>query len=92
MEQTQRDLAAVIGSTEQTLRLWEKHRERPMPRTADRLLRALYSDYSCGDGSVRHMLERLAQLNEIEPVKARFRETNHGWKPLTTTCREEAYA
>lgn len=92
MEQTQRDLAAFLGSTEQTLRLWEKHRCRAMPRTADRLLRALYSDYVGGDGSVRRMLERLAQLNEGEPVQGRFHEINGGWKPVTTPCIEEVYA
>ena len=46
MESTQRDLAGIIGATEQTFRLWEKKRKSPIPGTADRLIRALYSEYT----------------------------------------------
>jgi putative transcriptional regulator len=82
MEATQRDLAAILNTKEQNLRLWEKHRKRPMPGSADRLLRALYSEYIGGDGHVRRMLERLAELDQIEQPKAvRFHhEPNHRWK------------
>jgi putative transcriptional regulator len=44
MELTQRALAGIIGAEEQTLRLWEKNRDKFMPATAERLLRALYSE------------------------------------------------
>jgi putative transcriptional regulator len=90
MEATQRDLAAVIGTSEQSLRLWEKHRKKALPNTvgvpgsADRLLRAIYSEYVGGDGTVRRMLDRLAQLNQVETTQAQFRETNRGWKQRST--------
>jgi putative transcriptional regulator len=86
MEATQRDLAAVIGTSEQSLRLWEKHRNKALPNatgvpgSADRLLRAIYSEYIGGDGTVRRMLDRLAQLNQVGEVRMQFRETNRGWK------------
>jgi DNA-binding transcriptional regulator YiaG len=93
IEQTQRDLAGILGSKEQTLRLWEKARNKAMPATADRLLRALYADYVGGDGSVRAMLEHLARFNEIEPpVRAGFHETNKGWEPVKAPSLEEACA
>ncbi len=44
------------------------------------------------------MLERLAELNQREPVEAHFRETSKGWQALTAPCRceveeaEEVYA
>ena len=80
MEQTQRDLAAVLGATEQTLRLWEKNRNKALPGPADRLLRALYKDFATGDGSVRQMLERLARLDQRSTGRACLRETSRGWE------------
>lgn len=87
MEKTQRNLAAFLGTTEQTLRLWEKHRTKAIPGPADRLLRALYSEYVGGDGSVRRMVDRLAQLDQMERVEAHMRETAHGWE---LACAEAA--
>jgi DNA-binding transcriptional regulator YiaG len=81
MDQTQKGLAGIIGTTEQTFRLWEKHRNKPVPGPADRILRALYSEYIGGDGNVRRMLERLAQLDQLEKIEAHFHETNKRWKP-----------
>ncbi len=81
METSQRDLAAMLGTTEQTLRLWEKKRDTAVPGSPDRLLRALYSDYVGGKGSVRHMLKRLADIREGEQITACFRETDAGWVP-----------
>jgi len=83
MEATQKDLAGILGTMEQTLRLWEKHRNKPMPGPADRLLRALYLEYIGKDESVRKMLERLAKFSQKERQrKVRFRETSRGWKQL----------
>lgn len=83
MDTTQRDLAGILGATEQTLRLWEKHRQKSMPGPADRLLRTLYSEYIGGDGSVRRALERLAAFDQLERAEACFQETNHRWKQRT---------
>ena len=83
MEATQKDLASILGTTEQTLRLWEKHRKKAMPGPADRLLRALYLEYTGKDESVRKMLEKLAKFDQKERrSKVRFRETSRGWKQL----------
>ncbi len=82
METTQRDLAAILGTTEQTLRLWEKQRTKALPGPADRLLRALYNECTGGDGSVKRILERLASFDQVEMIKKQpFHETNKGWKP-----------
>jgi DNA-binding transcriptional regulator YiaG len=81
MELTQGQLADLVGATEQTLRLWEKNRRKPMPGSADRLLRALYSEYLGGDGTVRALVDRLAQLNQQEIDKVCLvEEQGHGWK------------
>jgi putative transcriptional regulator len=81
MDMTQRNLAAILGTKEQTLSLWERHRNKAMPGSADRLLRALYGDYIKEDGSVRSMLERLAELDQIkQPKEACWHETRRGWQ------------
>ena len=91
MEATQRDLAAIVGTSEQSLRLWEKHRNKALPNadgvpgSADRLLRAIYSEYVGGDGTVRRMLDRLAQLNQVGETRMQFRETSRGWKPRSNS-------
>lgn len=92
MEMTQRHLASIFETTEQTLRLWEKHRNKAIPGPADRLLRSLYDEYMGGDGSVKRMAERLAKLDQIEHARGNFRETeNHRWKQLTTPELEPQY-
>ena len=79
MEQTQRDLASIIGATEQTLRLWEKSRSKPIPGSADRLLRVLYNEFIGGDGDIRRMLERLAELDRQETAPLHLREEGNHW-------------
>lgn len=80
MELTQKNLAAFLGTTEQTLRLWERNRNKALPGSADRLLRVLYLESIGGDESARKTVERLAKLDQIDRAKARFSETNHGWQ------------
>jgi putative transcriptional regulator len=81
MEISQRDLAALFGTTEQTLRLWEKKRDKPIPGAPDRLLRALYSDFIGHNSSLRRMLKRLSDIRESEHIATCFRETKAGWAP-----------
>jgi DNA-binding transcriptional regulator YiaG len=80
MELTQRDLAGILGAKEQTLRIWEKGRGKPIPGPVDRLLRAIYSEFATGDGSVRRLVDRLAHLDQRARSSARLRETPNGWQ------------
>ena len=86
MELTQKHLADIIGATEQTFRLWEKHRGKAIPGPADRLIRSLYAEYIGGDGSLRRMLERLAELEQLEHANACFEEKNRRWRDVTPSC------
>ena len=88
MELTQRALAGIIGAAEQTLRLWEKNRDKFMPATAERLLRALYSEALGNNVHIKRMLEKLADLDRVEGGKACFTKKN-GWKPLNATPLEQ---
>ena len=91
MDQTQRDLAAFLGTTEQTVRLWERNREKPIPSMADRFLRATYLAY-LGDLPFRRMLQRLAELDQVHDGKGRFQETANGWKSIKAPPLEEQHA
>jgi putative transcriptional regulator len=86
MEITQRDLAGILGTTEQSLRLWEKHRTKAMPGSADHLLRGVYLEYIGGDGKLRRMLERLTQLDQLQHAEACFQKKNNSWKPQEVPC------
>jgi DNA-binding transcriptional regulator YiaG len=91
MELTQRALAGIIGTQEQTLRLWEKYRDRFMPATAERLLRAIYSEFLGNNVHIKRMLEKLADLDRIEGGKGCFTKKN-GWKPLNAPPLEQKSA
>jgi putative transcriptional regulator len=80
MDLTQRNLAGVLGATEQTLRLWEKGRGKAMPGPADRLLGALYLEFATGDRNVRHMVNRLAELDQAPRAAVHLPETGAGWR------------
>jgi putative transcriptional regulator len=80
MELSQKQLAGLIGSTEQNVRRWEKSRHKPMPGPADRLLRALYSEFTGGDGSVGRMASRLAEHDRAEQAEARLQDGPSGWQ------------
>ncbi|MHB1104421.1 MAG: helix-turn-helix domain-containing protein [Devosia sp.] len=80
MELTQKDLSAILGSTEQNVRRWEKAKNKPILGPADYLLRALYSEFLGGDGDVRRMIDRLAKLDQLDRAEARLCDTNKGWR------------
>lgn len=86
MDLSQRTLASLLGSTEQNERRYEKARTQPIPGPVDHLLRAIYSEYIGGDGSVRRMVDRLAELDQQPRTEVRFRETERGWFPAETVC------
>ena len=79
IELTQRGLADILGTTEQTLRLWEKGHGKAIPGPADRLLRALYLEFLDRAGGVREMVARLAKADSQRRPVARMRETRRGW-------------
>lgn len=82
MELTQKAIAGLLNADEQAIRRWEKARTKPFNGSADRLLRVIYKEFADGDGSVRAMVKRLEELDQVEPTKIRFRETERqGWQP-----------
>lgn len=56
---SQKELAEILGTSEQTVSLWERDRG-DIPAAADRLLRLLYVEHVQGRVQVRKLAERLA--------------------------------
>ena len=81
MELTQKALAGLLNADEQAVRRWEKARSRAIHGLADRLLRALYSEYVGDVGSIRRMVDRLANLDQVDSETVVFQEAATGWKP-----------
>ncbi|MGL4635678.1 MAG: helix-turn-helix domain-containing protein [Beijerinckiaceae bacterium] len=81
MELTQKSLAGILGAEEQAVRRWEKNRKKAVNGTADRFLRSLYSEYIKQDSSIRRIVDRLVELDQVDSAKVSFSETKSGWQP-----------
>lgn len=75
---SQRMLGDFLGTTEQTVSLWE--RGANMPDSESRLLRALYLEKIDGNVKVAELLERLIELDHREQERLIFQDTDSGWK------------
>ena len=75
---SQNRLAELLGSTEQTISLWE--RGRRLPKAYDRLIRVIYLEKLDGNVRIREMIDRLIDLDEKDPGKIIFEDTNTGWR------------
>lgn len=76
---SQHRLADLIGTSEQTVALWEKRGK--IPKTADRMLGALYVETIEGNVKLWEMIERAADLDRKADEKMVFQDTDHGWLP-----------
>jgi len=75
---SQKRLADLLGTTEQTVSLWE--RGRRMPKGSDRLVRAIYMESLDGNVKIQEMIDRLIDLDEKEASKIVFEDTDFGWR------------
>jgi DNA-binding transcriptional regulator YiaG len=78
LELSQKALAALLGTSEQTVSLWE--RRGRMPQASDRLLRLLYLERTEGNVKVQALIDRLidSERNAREPLT--FRARRGDWK------------
>jgi DNA-binding transcriptional regulator YiaG len=80
LDLSQKRLADLLGTGEQAVRRWEKYRSKAIPGPEDRLLRQLYSEYIGGDGTLRDIVQRLADLDIQPPERICMNDTDHGWE------------
>lgn len=77
LDLSQHRLADLIGTTEQTVALWEKRGK--IPKTADRMLRAIYLETIDGNVKLKEMTEhyvRKRQGDKASPTRQDFAEQN----------------
>jgi DNA-binding transcriptional regulator YiaG len=81
LELSQDKLGGLLGRDSQTIALWEKEKS-DLPKMADMLLRAIYSESLNGNVQIKDMIERLNELDRIERDERHFefKETEEGWR------------
>jgi putative transcriptional regulator len=79
MEMSQSALAAMVGTSEQNVSLWE--RRGGIPRTADRLVRLIYLEHMGNNPKVRELIDRLnLQDREQKLEKLTFSSHSGKWR------------
>ena len=76
---SQHRVADLLGTSEQTVALWEKRGK--IPKTADRMLRAIYLETIDGKVKLKELIERAADLDRKSDEKMIFQDTESGWLP-----------
>lgn len=81
LELSQAKLGNLLDRDAQTIALWEKERNE-IPKMAEMLLRAIYSEHVNGNVQIINLIERLNELDRIERNERRFEftETEGGWR------------
>jgi len=75
---SQSAMAALLGTSEQNVSLWE--RRGRIPRTGDRLVRLIYLEHIGNNSKVRELIDRLNKLDQQKIEKLYFAETAGKWK------------
>ncbi|MDN3986120.1 helix-turn-helix domain-containing protein [Zwartia vadi] len=75
---SQKRMADLLGSTEQTVSLWE--RRGRMPKGYDRLIRLLYLEKIDGNVKIQEIINRLIELDFRQSEKLILSDTRSGWR------------
>jgi DNA-binding transcriptional regulator YiaG len=79
LDLSQRRVADLVGTSEQTVALWEKRGK--IPETADRIFRAIYLETVDGNVKIKDFIEGIADLDRKVEEKMIFQDTEDGWLP-----------
>lgn len=82
LDNSQRVLACLLGVGEQSIRLWEKNRNKPVGnQAAERLLRVIYVEYLKPDSQLKPMIERITNLDaNLAATELHLANANMKWK------------
>ena len=79
LDLSQHRVADLLGTSEQTVALWEKRGK--IPKTADRIFRAIYLEAVDGNVNIKELIECIADLDRKVEEKMIFQDTEEGWLP-----------
>lgn len=77
MGMSQHVFAQLIGTSEQTISLWE--RRGHMTKVADRMTKLIYVEHTCGNVKIREVIERLNDLDG-RAERLDFEDSNGRWQ------------
>jgi DNA-binding transcriptional regulator YiaG len=73
MGMSQSALAALIGTSEQNVSLWERRGQ--IPKTSDRLIKVLYVEHIGGNEKIRELIDRINALDANVQEKLEFEQS-----------------
>lgn len=79
LDMSQGRLARLLGEKEQNIGRWERARDRPVNPSADKVIRALYSEFIGGNATLRQLIEALADRDDRQAAELRLTPTKKGW-------------
>lgn len=79
LDLSQARAADLLGTSEQTVALWE--RRGKIPQTAHRMFCAIYLETVDGNVKLKDLIERIAELDRTGDAKMVFQDTGDGWHP-----------
>lgn len=79
LDLSQAGVAELLGTSEQTVALWERHGK--IPKTADRMFRAIYIEAIDGNVRLKELVERVAERERADDERFVFQDTDDGWHP-----------
>lgn len=80
LDLSQKKLGSLMGMSEQAVARWEKRVNRSVDPIADRLIRIIYAEFADGNGQVRKLIEKLAELDQLEHAECRLEERDGMWR------------
>ena len=80
LDLTQALLSGILGESRQKILRWERDRDKDIPGSADRFLRAFVKECLDGNSSIADQVRRIAELDEkMMAERVNFCETDTGW-------------
>jgi putative transcriptional regulator len=80
LDLSQKQLARLMGEAEQNIGRWERARSKYVNPSADRIIRALYSESIGSRKTLRELIEALSEGDDRRRAALRLQTTKRGWK------------
>jgi DNA-binding transcriptional regulator YiaG len=78
LDLSQTRFGTFVGASEESVSLWE--RRGRVPKSASRLMQALYIETIDGNVKLKELIERLAALDRTQQDRMVFEDTGQGWR------------
>ncbi len=80
LDMSQKKLGEILGKSEQAVGRWERSADKPVDPMADRFMRIIYSEFVGGSDTVKALIEKLCELDQLESAECRLEERDGRWR------------